>query len=817
MSNLISTYDNDWTTTITNSNASLSELQNTKGCFLGNGKIGFISAIDKIGVQKSIITTNFELNENGSYTNNIIDGFNHATIKLFDNKIEPETVASCHFNSQSLNMFNGIATTSLTYTNIASSNTVSVSYDVYPVRHLPYCSMQTITLTPNFSSGSNLNLEFYHEISCGTNITVDDYNNNVIYNELVNPIAGMYMLNGKGRIVDTGNSIAIASCYLFEQVSNFKLVGFNRYRQNLNTCFQKIVLDNFTSGQSFKMHIFSTQMSDCDFKLPAEETKRISVNVLNKMQTVDQITLLRQNHVSAWYNMWKSNISIDQKLGITTDEADKFNLVKRTIRYSMYNIWASVREGIRTEVNPSSLTVIDNVGNLFWDGDLWFIPVLIMFRPDIAKNILEARYRVIDKAIQLATGYGYQGSKFPYINDVSGYINSPYWDLNGPLHIFNTALISINVWNYYRVTQDKDWMTNKGYTILKNNANFFISKITIDEAGVYHIEDVYSFHDKVSTNNALTNYMIKVALKYALEASYELNIIPRDEWSQAYYNIDFVSFENNTAPAGTVATTSGSAIVTGTATKFTTSLNIGENMTINGNSYTILSIQSDTLLTLTTNALETISGALYTSTTVSPDYPNIIRNDTTTAKADKYKFLEMLIPVLTYYNETYYKANTNRGLDTIKSNLDFYKTRLQTAYQSNPMNNMILTWLDGILLNHPSTPTSGVFDYPDLMNTDILKIISENSKGVWGNFNMDNKDSAFNDISLSSMYILMLLTTVGTLKITGSVSETHFYNDSMGMRAYNTSNMPKTWKNVKLTGVGLGNETYNVLNNIYYS
>jgi hypothetical protein len=692
---------------------------------------------------------------------------------------------------------------------------------------------------------------------------------------------------------------------------------------------------------------------------------------------------------------------------------DSFNLVQKTLRYSMYNLWSSVREGIRTEVNPISLAVIDKGGELYWDGDLWFIPVLIILRPDIAKNVLEARYRVIDKAIQLASGYGYQGSKFPYINDVSGYVNSPYWDLNGPLHIFNTALISINVWNYYRVTQDKDWMINKGYTILKNNANFFVSKTTIDDAGVYHIEDVYSFHDKVSTDNALTNYMIRAAVKYALEASYELNIIPREEWTRTFYNIDVTMFDDQTTqapgtisvktespivtgtdttflatfnvddyirigsndynilsiesdtsltltspilisifttsgldtvtsigntfkttfkagdniridgynytiasdpdtdtsltlttkavtttpplstykmtPLGLILTTAGSSIVTGFGTSFTkTFKNLALKITIGGTKYDILSVESDTSLTLifpvssstaqlpgtvsttsgspivtgsiivgskttflttfkvgdyiiidshhyniksiesivdpiedqvesltlTTNAISTTSGVPYYSgtsyTIANPNYKNIIKNDSSVTKSDKFKFLEMLIPLLSYYNDTYLKTNTSRGVGTIQDNLKFYKRKIENGYQSNPMNNMILTWIDGLLLNYSSV-------YPDVMNANLLKTISENVKGIWGNFNMENKETEYNDISLSSMYILMLLQTTGSLKVSGSVSETHFYNESMGIRADSTCNMPKTWKNIKLTGIGSGRDTFSVLNNVYYS
>lgn len=731
MSNLISTYDNEWTLTITNSNATLDTLINTKGGFVGNGKLGFLTAFDKIGVQKSIISVDFDFNDKGRYTNNVADGFNFCKVQLFDNKSGMEADTNTQFIDQSLNMYNGISTTNFVLTNITDSNIVNVSADFYPLRHLPYCSIQTLRITPQQNMS---NLDIYHEISCGENIIVDDYNNNVIYNELVNPDKGTYMLTGKGTFKETAKKIAVSSCYICHE-SNISTVGFNRYAKNPNICYQKLRLTDIVANTTYKLSILSSQMTEFDFKSPEDEVKRITINIANKLQNQLQLQQLRDTHVATWFNMWKSNITIDPKIGITTEETADLNAIKRVIRYSLYNIWCSVREGIRTEVNPASLSVIDSFGTLFWDGDLWFIPVLILFRPDIAKTVLEARYRVIDKAIQLAQGYGFNGSKYPYMNDETGYVNGPYWDLNGPMHIFNTALISISVWNYYRITQDKDWMTNKGYTIMKNNADFFASKAEVDEDGSYHIRNVYSFHDKISDDNALTNYLIKAALKYTIEASYELNIVPRDKWEILYFNLDLTFFDNNSA--------------------------------------------------------------------------GIIKLDDEATNTDEYKFLEMLIPILTYYSETYLKTNLSRTSSVISSNLTFYQDKVESVYQSNPMNNMILAWLNTSLTNYDQT-------YPEKANTAIKKILTDNIQGVWGHFSMDNESRDYNDLSLSSMFILMLLTTLGTLRITGSVSETRFYSESMGIRSSNTSSMPRTWKNFKMTGIGARGDTISVLNQVYY-
>jgi hypothetical protein len=172
----------------------------------------------------------------------------------------------------------------------------------------------------------------------------------------------------------------------------------------------------------------------------------------------------------------------------------------------------------------------------------------------------------------------------------------------------------------------------------------------------------------------------------------------------------------------------------------------------------------------------------------------------------------MLVPLLPYYNRVYYQTNVSRNSTDIKNNLEFYRTKIKTDYDENPMNNMILAGLAGSLTN---MPTLGL-TYTEDMYALLLKILNENAVGLWGNFNMLNEKDGYNDLSLSALFVMMVLTTLGTVSISGSVSETRFYNEAMGIRTTNTCAMPKTFKRVRMTGIA-GVDTYTVLNNVFYS
>lgn len=75
----------------------------------------------------------------------------------------------------------------------------------------------------------------------------------------------------------------------------------------------------------------------------------------------------------------------------------------------------------------------------------------------------------------------------------------------------------------------------------------------------------------------------------------------------------------NTSLTGTVATTAGSAVITGTATLFTTQLQVGDSIRFAGTLFFVQSIQSNTSLTLKTNAASTASGLTATFDVVPND------------------------------------------------------------------------------------------------------------------------------------------------------------------------------------------------------
>jgi hypothetical protein len=74
---------------------------------------------------------------------------------------------------------------------------------------------------------------------------------------------------------------------------------------------------------------------------------------------------------------------------------------------------------------------------------------------------------------------------------------------------------------------------------------------------------------------------------------------------------------------------------------------------------------------------------------------------------------------------------------------------------------------------------------------------------------------AVNDIAISSMFILMLLTSIGGLRITGGINEARFYYEEFMIKSKTGYVMPDSWKIMTLTGIGTNEGMFRILNKIY--
>jgi trehalose/maltose hydrolase-like predicted phosphorylase len=118
--------------------------------------------------------------------------------------------------------------------------------------------------------------------------------------------------------------------------------------------------------------------------------------------------------------------------------------------------------------------------------------------------------------------------------------------LSGPFEHHITADVAFAAWNYYAVTQDKNWLRTTGWPLLSATADFWASRVERNGPGKYDIKNVVAADEWAENvdNNAFTNAAAKANLQYATEAAKLLGITPDPDWMQVANNIPILKMED---------------------------------------------------------------------------------------------------------------------------------------------------------------------------------------------------------------------------------------------------------------------------------
>lgn len=187
-------------------------------------------------------------------------------------------------------------------------------------------------------------------------------------------------------------------------------------------------------------------------------------------------------------------------------------------------------------------------GHIFWDTELWMFPPLLLFNQDIARSLVNYRFDRLPQAEQRAMNYGYDGAMFPWESDDTGEEATPPFALTGPFEHHISADIAIAFWNYFRVTKNRKWLQEKGFPVMRQIADFWVSRVTQNSDGSYSINNVVGANEFAPNvnDNAFTNGAAITALNYAIKASNTLGLTPKPEWKMVSDNIKILRFPDGT-------------------------------------------------------------------------------------------------------------------------------------------------------------------------------------------------------------------------------------------------------------------------------
>jgi alpha,alpha-trehalase len=239
---------------------------------------------------------------------------------------------------------------------------------------------------------------------------------------------------------------------------------------------------------------------------------------------------LLETHALTWKHLWRA---FDMDLEVDADPVTPANGALATsalVRLHIFHLLQTTSphtKDLDVGVPARGLHGEAYRGHVFWD-ELFVFPFLNLRMPEITRALLLYRYRRLPEARAAARAAGYRGAMFPWQSGSNGreetdlqFFNprSGRWiEDHSHLQRHVGAAVAYNVWQFYEVTGDLEFLVDYGAEMMLDMARFWASASTYNPAlGRYEIRGVMGpdeYHDRYPgagrpglDNNAYTNVM----------------------------------------------------------------------------------------------------------------------------------------------------------------------------------------------------------------------------------------------------------------------------------------------------------------------
>jgi len=479
---------------------------NYYGITVANGMLGVVSSPQPFEVKDVVLAGAYDIYGRGRVSN-FVKSFNLLNMYLvFDGEDWDQSKVK-NFKQQ-LDMQHAAFTTSFDYGDYAS-----VSYTYYALRQLPFSVLMNVTITAK----KDVNITAASVMQAPDDLhDVQNY-----YNEVDGPHGTISLLTSTAKS-ETGKLVLCASNAFMFNDSDKEQPRLMHEMLDANSHSMRFS-KQLVAGQTYKYGVVGSSITSAHSPDPLNEAERLTL--FAQLQGRDGLIAA---HEQAWSDLWKSDIQID---GDPQAQQDVHSM--------LYHLYSFSRAGTAYAPSPMGLSGLGYNGHIFWDSDVWMFPGLLVLHPEIAKSLVEYRYQRLAIAKQNAFEHGYKGAMFPWESSDSGGEETPIGSLSGPFEHHITADVGIAAWNYYCVTQDKQWLLEKGWPILQATADFWASRVERTGPGNYEIKNIVAADEWAEgiDNDAFTNGAAKVNLQYATMAAKVLGLKADPDWAVVAQNI----------------------------------------------------------------------------------------------------------------------------------------------------------------------------------------------------------------------------------------------------------------------------------------
>jgi trehalose/maltose hydrolase-like predicted phosphorylase len=211
------------------------------------------------------------------------------------------------------------------------------------------------------------------------------------------------------------------------------------------------------------------------------------------------------------------------------------------VRFGLYHLLASVARSGESAVGARGLTGHAYHGHVFWDADVFVLPVLAATDPPAARSLLEYRVRRMPEARAAARMEGHAGARFPWESAATGADVTPTSGRNRAGQIVpirngrdEVHIVGDVAWAaacYAGWSGDDDFRRGPGLDLLVETARYWRSRARFDHGGHAHLYGVIGpdeYHEPVD-DNAYTNVLARWNLRTAAAWSEAAGAIDDEE------------------------------------------------------------------------------------------------------------------------------------------------------------------------------------------------------------------------------------------------------------------------------------------------
>jgi kojibiose phosphorylase len=230
--------------------------------------------------------------------------------------------------------------------------------------------------------------------------------------------------------------------------------------------------------------------------------------------------------LAAHVEAWRARVSACEV------ELDGDPDLQRAIRFACHHLVAAANpEDEHVSVGARALTGPAYMGHVFWDTELWLLPVYTLTWPRAARALVMYRAHTLPAARRRAQGMGYRGALYAWESAATGDDVTPpvAWFpdgrvlpvLSGELEHHVSAAVAWAAWAYWEATADDLYLRSAGAEVLLETARFWASRGEQEADGRFHIRGVIGpdeYHEDVD-DNAYTNGMAAWNLERGAEVA----------------------------------------------------------------------------------------------------------------------------------------------------------------------------------------------------------------------------------------------------------------------------------------------------------